>query len=302
VFAVQFDRFGAPAVLGVGEAPEPHAQPGSVRIRVEAAGVSPVDLSLRAGTSPSSARLPLPHITGVDAAGVIDEIGDGVTGWAIGDEVFGSVDVARLGGAAAEFAVLRLWARRPATMTWAEAGAGGTSIETATRALDSLAAPPGATLLVDGAAGGVGSVMVQLAIARGLRLIGAARPENRDFVAALGAEPVDAGALASLTGVDAVLDAAGAGRLAELVALAGSPDRVVTIADFGAAAHDVHLSLGELGGQPGGRHGLAEAAALSEAGRFRVPVQQSFPFADAATAHEAAQTRPRRGRIALTVR
>ena len=120
------------------------------------------DLALRAGTSPSREKLALPHIPGIDAAGVIDEVGQGIDGFAAGDQVFGSVDVAGLGGASAQFAVLAFWARKPDSMSLAEAGAAGTSIETATRALDALGVTAGATLLVDGAAGGVGSVAVQL--------------------------------------------------------------------------------------------------------------------------------------------
>ncbi|WP_433048725.1 alcohol dehydrogenase catalytic domain-containing protein [Dactylosporangium sp. CS-033363] len=153
--AVQFARFGPPDVLQLASAPDPHPGPGEVRIRVRAAGVSPVDVNLRAGRSPAAARIALPHIPGVDAAGVIDELGPGVTGWALGDEVFGIVPLAALGGATASLAVLRHWARRPPAMPWAEAGAAGTSLETATRALDRLGVAPGMRLLVTGASGGV---------------------------------------------------------------------------------------------------------------------------------------------------
>jgi NADPH:quinone reductase-like Zn-dependent oxidoreductase len=182
MFAVQFDRFGPPELLSVGPFPEPHASRGEVRVRVRAAGVSPVDVALRAGRSPSAGQVALPHIPGVDAAGVIDEVGAGVTGVAVGDEVFGVVDVSRLGGASAEFAILRFWAARSASMWWEQAGAGGTSIETATRVLDLLDAHEGTTLLIDGAAGGVGSVAVQLAIARGARVIGTGSPDNQTFI------------------------------------------------------------------------------------------------------------------------
>ncbi len=129
MFATRFERFGPPEVLSVGELPEPHADPGQVRIRVRAAGVSPVDLAIRAGQSRSP--ITLPHIPGVDAAGVVDEAGPGAS---VGDEVFGAVDVARLGGATAEFAVLAFWAPKPPSMPWEQAGAAGTGVETATRA------------------------------------------------------------------------------------------------------------------------------------------------------------------------
>ncbi|MFC4532847.1 NADP-dependent oxidoreductase [Sphaerisporangium dianthi] len=307
MFAVQFDRFGPPEVLSVGPFPEPHAGPGEVRVRVEAAGISPVDLALRAGGSPSSEKIALPHIPGVDAAGVVDEVGPGVTGVAVGDEVFGAVDVARLGGASAEFAVLAFWTAKPSSMSWEEAGAGGTSIETATRALDLLGVREGTTLLIDGAAGGVGGVAVQLAIARGARVIGTGGPESQDFISRLAAIPVPYGpglperVRALHDGrVGLALDVAGAGSLPELIAITGSAASVVTIADFTGPGLGVRLSLGDFGGEPNGRHGLAVAAALSEEGRFRLPLREVFPMAEAARAHALAARGPRQGKIALT--
>ena len=307
VFAVQFERFGPPDVLTFGPLPESHAGPAEIRVRVEAAGIAPVDLALRAGRSPSRDRIALPHVPGVDAAGVIDEVGADVTGFAVGDEVFGAVDVARLGGASAEFAVLRFWAAKPASMPWTQAGAAATSIETATRALDRLGVDAGSTLLIDGAAGGVGSTAVQLALARGAQVIGTASPHNQSFVAGLGATAVTYGPhLAErirATGVERVeraLDVAGAGSLPELIAITGTPDAVLTLADFTGPQHAVRLSVGELGGEPDGRHGLPLAAALFEAGHFRVPVQHAFPMAEAAQAHAAAEHGPRQGKLVLT--
>ena len=303
MFAVRFDRFGPPEVLTVGPVPAPHAGPGQVRVRVEASGVSPVDLALRAGRSPSSARLELPHVPGVDAAGTVDEVGAGVTGVAAGDEVFGAVDVARLGGAGAEFAVLSFWAARPPSLPWEQAGAAGTGVETATRALDALGVEDGMVVLVDGAAGGVGSLTVQLALARGARVIGTGRAESHPFLAGLGATPVAYGpGLPGRVGVpvDRALDVAGAGSLPELIELTGSAASVVTIADFGGPDLGVRLSLGELGGQPDGRHGLAAAAALSREGRFHVPLRAVFPLTRAAEAHALAERGPRQGKVVLT--
>jgi NADPH:quinone reductase-like Zn-dependent oxidoreductase len=189
-----------------------------------------------------------------------------------------------------------------------EAGAAGTSIETATRALDGLGVHAGTTLLVDGAAGGVGSVAVQLAIARGARVIGTARPESQAFVAALGATVVTYGPglvdrlrVLGIGQVDLALDVAGAGSLPELIAITGTAAAVLTIADFTGPKLAVRLSLGEFGGEPDGRHGLPLAAALSEEGRFRVPIQEVFSMAQAAKAHEAAARGPRQGKIALTI-
>jgi NADPH:quinone reductase-like Zn-dependent oxidoreductase len=308
MFAVQFDRFGPPEVLTVGSFPEPHAGRGEVRVRVRAAGLSPVDVALRAGRSPSSEKITLPHIPGVDAAGVVDEVGADVTDTAVGDEVFGAVDGARLGGASAEFAVLKFWAAKPASMSWAEAGASGTSVETATRVLGLLDVHEGTTLLIDGASGGVGSVAVQLAIARGARVIGTGSPANQTFIAQLGAVPTTYGpglperVRALHDGpVDLALDVAGAGSLPELITITGRAASVVTIADFAAPQLGVRLSLGDLGGEPSGHHGLAAAAALFEKGRFRLPLQEVFPMAQATRAHAFAAQGPRQGKIALTV-
>lgn len=306
MFAVQFDRFGPPEVLTVGEFPEPHAGADEVRIRVRTAGLSPVDLAIRSGTSPSASRLALPHIPGVDAAGIVDEVGQGVEGTAIGDEVFGAVDVARLGGASAELAVLAFWAARPESLSWEEAGAAGTSVETATRVLDLLGVKERATLLIDGAAGGVGSVAVQLAVARGARVIGTGNPENQDFVASLGALPTTYGRglperIRGLGPVDLALHVGGTDALPELIEITGSAARVVTISDFGGPQLGVRVSMGDLAGQAHGRNGLAAAATLSEAGRFRVPLRQVFPFSHAAQAHALAERRPRWGKIALSV-
>jgi len=295
VFATRFERFGPPEVLSVGELPEPHAGPGEVRIRVRTAGVSPVDLAIRAGKSRSP--IALPHIPGVDAAGVVDEAGPGAE---VGDEVFGAVDVARLGGATAEFAVLAFWTPKPPSMPWEQAGAAASGIETAARALDLLDVRDGTTLLVDGASGGVGSLVVGLALARGARVLGTGG--DLEFVESLGAIPVPYGpGLPARVAdrVDAALDVAGQGSLPELVELTGEPSSVVTLADFSGPSHGVRVSTGALGGEPDGRHGLAVAARLFEEGRFRVPVEAVFT--DAAAAHAAAERGPRRGKLVVRV-
>ncbi|MEU7590518.1 NADP-dependent oxidoreductase [Micromonospora sp. NPDC049230] len=308
MFAVQYDRFGGPEVLHLGATDAPHPRAGQIRIRLQAAGVSPADVSLRSGRTPMSAQLPLPHIPGVDAAGIVDEIGDDVDDVTVGDHVFGVVELTRLGGASAQFAVLQLWTHKPITMPWAQAGAAGTSIETATRALDLLDLRPGLTLLVDGAAGGVGSIAIQLAAARGINVIGTARAANHDLLRQLGATPLTYGPdltnrldALGVTRVDRALDVAGAGSLPELLHLTGDPTAVVTLADFTAPTHGVRLSMGQLAGEPDGRHGLPAAAELFTEGRFRVPIDAAFPLEKAADAHQAAERGSRRGKIVLTV-
>ncbi|WP_461034051.1 zinc-binding dehydrogenase, partial [Streptomyces mayteni] len=183
--------------------------------------------------------------------------------------------------------------------------------------LDRLGAGAGAgqTVLVRGAAGGVGTVAVQLAAARGATVLGTASERNHDLLRSLGATPTTYGeglaervAALAPAGVDAVLDCAG-GALPELIGIAGDTARVVTVADLGAAAHGVHLSHGapvkEMDGEAVGEadplavHGLRAAVALAAEGRLRVPVAAVFPLAEAAAAHELSESRHARGKIVL---
>lgn len=312
--AIQFTQYGPPEVVQVVEVPDPHAGPGEVRIRVRASGLSAGEASIRSGVWRDLVPVAFPYRPGLDAAGVVDEVGPGVTGVAVGDEVFGMASMATR-GANAELAVLAAWAPKPAAWSWAEAGGAAGAAETGARVLDRLKVGPGDTVLVQGAAGGTGAVAVQLAIARGATVIGTASERNHEFLRSLGARPTTYGpgladrvrALAP-DGVDAVFDCAG-GALADLVAIAGSPDRVVTIADFDAAAHGVHMSHGSPpdgsgkalgpGADPLALHGLAIAVALADQGRLRVPVAAQFPLAEAAAAHELSDTRHARGKIVL---
>jgi len=308
--ALQFHEYGPASVLTVDDIPEPHAGPGTIRIAVRVAGVTPADWYLRSGRLRERIDLPLPHVLGVDAAGVVDEVGEGVTDVAVGDPAFGVIDIRALGGAAAEYAVLVAWAPKPESLSWEQAGGAAANIETATRTLGRLGVEKGSTLLIEGAAGGVGTLAVQLAVARGATVIGTARESNHEFLAGLGALPVTYGAglaerVAALApgGVDAVLDCAGKGSLPDLVKIAGSPDRVVTIADF--RAHEYGVPMSRTGG-PGTLDtprydGLATAAALADEGRFTVPVHAAFPLTEAAAAHNLSETGHPRGKIVLTI-
>src|SRR5947209_5442580 len=180
------------------------------------------------------------HATaGERAAGVVDELGEGVTKVAAGDRVFG---FAVGPTAAAELALLADYAPIPPSLDFAHAAALPVAIETATRCLDLLGVGDDTVLLVNGAAGAVGSSAVQLARARGARVIGTASPGNHEYLRSLGAEPTTYGeglvervrAIAP-NGVDAALDAAGGGALPALVELAGGAEHVVTIADYAGA-------------------------------------------------------------------
>jgi NADPH:quinone reductase-like Zn-dependent oxidoreductase len=297
--AVRFSEYGGPEVLHVDDVEEPHAGPGQIRVAVKAAGVNPIDWKIRDGMMAAGTPLEAPRIIGSDASGVVDEVGDGVTDVALGDAVFGGAT----GGATAEFAVLDHYAVKPATLGWAEAAGMPVPVETAARGLDLLGLGADQTLLLNGAAGGVGIAVVQLARARGARVIGTAGPANHDFLRELGAEPttygdglVDRVRELAPTGVDLAYDAAGHGALPALIELTGSPDNVITIADFSAPQLGVRVTTG--GGERAW-YALGQAAELHEQGRFTMPVAQTFPFEAAGEAHNLSADGHVRGKLVL---
>jgi len=303
VKAARFSRFGGPEVLEIVDLPDPHPGPGQVRIAVRAAGVNPSDWKKREGLMDPE----LPQTMGYEAAGVVDELGEGVADVAVGDRVFG---LSAEGAAQAELTVLSFYAPIPPSLTFAGAAALPAAVETATRALDQLGVGArvgrGSTLLINGASGSVGSAAVQLALARGVRVIGTASPANHDYLRSLRAEPVAygeglAGRVRALApdGVDAALDVAGSGVLPELIELADGSEYVVTIADFrGAQEHGVRFSRGDAGRAV---HALAEIGELIESGRFSLPVAQTFPLAEIAQAHRAGEDGQVRGKLVLVI-
>jgi NADPH:quinone reductase-like Zn-dependent oxidoreductase len=299
--AVTYTDYGDPEVLHVGEADEPHPGTGQIRIAVRAAGVNPIDWKARSGVTRQVMPVSFPAIDGREAAGVVDEVGTDVTDVAAGDEVFGF----SVGGAAAEYAVLDAYAAKPASMSWEEAAALPVAAETSVRVFTVLGGlGEGQTILINGAAGGVGSAAVQLARARGARVIGTASEGNHEFLRSLGAEPTTYGpglvervrALAP-DGIDLAFDTAGQGAAPDLITLTGDPARVATIADFGAAALGVKVTGG---GDFRATEALGEAAALYDAGRLQVPIAATYPFAQAAEAHRSSEQGHVRGKLVLT--
>jgi NADPH:quinone reductase-like Zn-dependent oxidoreductase len=300
--AARFSQFGGPEVLEIVDLPDPHPGPGQIRVAVHAAGINPSDWKARKGELGGQ----LPQTTGRDVAGVADEIGEGVTDVAVGDRVFG-FSGGSVGAGAAELALLSDYAPIPPSLDFAEAAALPVVLETATRALDALGAGAGKTLLINGASGGIGSVAVQLAVARGARVIGIASPGNHDYLRSLGAEAVGYGAglagrvrAAAPGGADLALDVAGSGVLPELIELTGGPQHVVTVADFaGAQEYGVRFSRGEDGRA---LHAIAEIGDLIESGRFSLPVVQTFPLGEIAAAHRVSEDGHVRGKLVLLVR
>lgn len=297
--AAQFNTYGGPEVLEIAEATEPHAGPGQVRVVVHAASINPMDWKIRAGYLKDMMPTQFPAIPGLDAAGVVDEVGDGVEGVSVGDAVFG------LGRASdAELAVLDVFAAKPESLDWATAAALGVAGETAARVFTMLGLASGQTVLVDGGAGGVGAVAVQIAVARGAKVVATASERNQEFLTGLGATAVvygdgmtDRVRAAAPEGLDAVFDVAGATPLAELVALVDDPAQVVSIANF---------DTGETGARAtGGGEGdpvaaLKEVAELATSGKLAVQVR-TFGLADIAQAHELSQQGHVRGKLVLVI-
>ena len=295
--ALTFHEYGDPEVLVVDDVAEPHAGPGEIRIRVAAASVNPIDWKIRAGYLSGGAALAAPQQLGFDAAGVVDEVGEGVEDVAVGDDVFG------LGSnTQAEYAVLRIWTKKPSSVDWAVAAGAGAVVETAARALGLLGVGAGSTVLIDGGAGGVGSAATQIAIARGASVIATAGQDNQDYLREIGATPLLYGdgmpVRARLVGehIDAVLDVAGKTAIPELTSLVTDPTQVVTIANFDVGESGARLTTGYEDGDP--RAALEEGARLLAQSALVIKVQ-TFPLDRAAEAHRISQAGHLRGKIVL---
>ena len=296
--ALQFRAYGGPEVLEWAEAPDPHAGPGQIRIAVRAASVNAIDRKVLTGMRSGGKPMVGTGYLGYDAAGVVDEVGEGVTGVAVGDDVFGNGRHTQ-----AEYAVLDSWAAKPPPIDWAVAAAAGVSGETAERGLRLLDVKAGDTLFVDGGAGGVGAVAVQVAVARGARVIASASEGNQDYLREIGAIPVRYGdgvanrvRNAAGGSIDAVFDVVGQTPVGELVSLVSNPAKVVTIANFAAAEAGVRVTGG--GADSRAPEALDEVADLLVQNKIVIKVQ-TFPFERAAEAYRISLTGHLRGKLVL---
>ncbi|MFE6714461.1 NADP-dependent oxidoreductase [Streptomyces sp. NPDC057695] len=306
--AISYRRFGGPEVLEYGELPDPKIGPDAVLVRVRAAAVNPVDWKCQAGYLDGMMDAVFPVVPGWDVAGVVVRPGVSVTEFAEGDEVMGYVREDFLSrGTFAEYvaAPVRTLARKPRSVGFEEAAALPLAGLTAYQALRGpLAVGPGDTVLVHAAAGGVGSMGVQIARRLGCRVIGAARETGLERVAGLGAEPVvyDEATFAEQIralapeGVDAVLDTLGGPFLRISAGLLAAGGRLASIADAEV------LSLG-------GRYfwvrpdpvDLAALADLVDDGALTVRVARTFPLEQAADAQRANAAGGLNGKVVVTV-
>jgi len=296
--ALQFKTYGGPEVLEWAEAPDPHPGPGQIRIAVRAASVNPIDWKLFSGMMAGGEPMAGTGYLGYDAAGVVDEVGEGVTGVSVGDEVFG-----RGRDTQAEYAVLDAWTAKAPSVDWAVAAAAGVAGETAERGLRLLEVNAGDTLFVDGGAGGVGAATVQMAVARGAKVIASASEANHDYLRELGATPVLYGegvaerVRAAAGGpVDAVFDVAGKTPVEELISLAPQPSQMVSIANFTAAQAGARVTGGGDDSRP--MEALAEVGELLAENKLVIKVQ-TFPFDRAAEAYRISQSGHVRGKLVL---
>jgi NADPH:quinone reductase-like Zn-dependent oxidoreductase len=300
--AVQFSEYGSPEVLHVVDVEEPHAGPGEVRIAVRAAGVNPSDWKRLAGQYQDFEEVTFPSGLGVEASGVVDEVGTGASNVSVGDAVFGCGEHAN---AMAQYAVLTNWAHKPDNLSFEVTGGLPVIVDTATRALDEVGVKSGETLLVSGAAGGIGSAVVQLARLRGIAVIGTASAQNHDYLRELGATPTTYGPglaervrqLAPL-GVDAALDLAGSGIIPELIEIVGDPSHVLSVADFSAPQYGARFSHGP---SKDLERVLVDVARLCSEGHFRLHVGRTFSLEQTREAQAVSAKGHVTGKLIITV-
>jgi NADPH2:quinone reductase len=298
--AYGFTTVGGPgneAFLDVG-VPVPGA--GELLVRVRAAGVNPGDWKLREG----SYGVAGPAVLGREVAGTVEQVGPGVDGFAVGDEVFGGCPGMVGGWAELALVTASFAAHRPDGVSPEDAAVLPVAAGTAYDALSDLALPAGATLLVNGAGGGVGIAAVQLARARRLVVVGTASPPKHDLIASYGATPVAYGPgvaerirAAAPAGVDAVFDLVGGEALRTVAELAADSSRVRSVADKALAK--------ELGGGEVVRDRstavLSELARLVAAGRLDPHVTDVRPFDDAGPALRIVERGHAKGKVALSL-
>jgi NADPH:quinone reductase-like Zn-dependent oxidoreductase len=301
--AVRFDEYGGIDVLRVVEVERPVPGPGQVLVEVKAAAINPGEASIRAGVFADRWPATFPSGQGSDLAGVVAQVGAGVERVAVGDEVIGFTDNR---ASHAEFVVVEQQdvTFRPSGVPWEAAGSLYVAGTTAYAAVRAVSLQPGDTLVISGAAGGVGSLAVQLAKHAGVRVIGLASTPNHEWLAGYGAIPVSYGPgveqrIRETAGgpVDAFIDTFGSGYVELALELGVRPDRIDTIADYPASQrYGVKF---EGNAAAGNAEVLAELAGLVDKGDLEIPIARVYPLAEVQQAYRELERRHTRGKIVL---
>jgi NADPH:quinone reductase-like Zn-dependent oxidoreductase len=301
--AVRFDEYGGVDVLRVVEVDDPAPGPGQLLIRVKAAGINPGESKIRDGSLHERWPATFPSGQGSDLAGVVEGVGAGVDGFKAGDEVIGFTDNR---ASQAELVVIDAEnaTRRPAGVPWEVAGALFVVGATAYAAVGAVGLSDRDTVVVSGAAGGVGSLTVQLARRTGATVIGLASEHNHGWLRGHGVVPLTYGdgvadriRDAASNGVDAFIDTIGGGYVELALELGVAPDRIDTIADFAAVAKYGVKAEGNAAGASA--QTLAELAALVEQGDLEVPIAATYPLEQVRDAYADLERNHTHGKIVL---
>jgi NADPH:quinone reductase-like Zn-dependent oxidoreductase len=301
--AVRLDKYGGLEVLQVVEVQRPTPGPGKVLVRVKAAGINPGEASIRKGLFAERWPWKFPSGQGSDLAGVVEEVGPGVSNVAVGDEVIGFTNER---ASQAEFVVVESGnlVPRPKNVSWEQAGSLFVAGTTAYAAVRSVALSPGDTVVVSGAAGGVGSIAVQLARNAGAKVIGLAGDANHKWLSDHGVIPVNYGdgvedriRTASGGEVDAFIDTFGGGYVELALKLGVAKNRIDTIIDFAAAAKYGVKTEGNF--EAANADVLAQLTGLMAAGRLEIPIAKVYPLAQVRDAYQELEQRHTRGKIVL---
>jgi NADPH:quinone reductase-like Zn-dependent oxidoreductase len=303
--AVRFEHYGGIDVLDVVEVPRPDAGPGRVLVDVVAAAINPGEAAIRKGLLHDRWPATFPSGQGSDLAGVVAEVGTGVDGVAAGDEVIGWSDE-RASQAEAVSLPADQVVPKPSNVPWEAAGSLYVAGTTAWATVRSVELRPGEIVAISGAAGGVGSIAIQLARRLGATVVGIAGAENSDWLQSMGAVPVVYGEgladrlrTAASAGIDAFIDCFGSGYVDLAIDELGvAPGRVDTIIDWEAGArHGSHVdgmsSVSDVGSV------VHELASLIEQGELSVPIAATFALADVRQAYHSLEQRHTRGKIVL---
>jgi NADPH:quinone reductase-like Zn-dependent oxidoreductase len=304
VKAVRYDEFGEIDVLRVEEVERPVPGDGQVLVRVRAAGINPSEAVIRMGAVAELFPSTFPSGQGSDLAGVIEEVGAGVGGFSPDDEVIGFTDKR---ASQAELVLVEAGdlTRKPEKVSWEVAGGLFVAGATASGAVHAVEPEEGETVVISGAAGGVGSLAVQLTRRNGATVIGLASESNHEWLKSHGVIPVAYGdgvadriRAAAPSGVDAFIDTYGTGYVELALALGVAAGRIDTIVDFAAAAkHGVKTDGGTAAG-PGAKV-LAELADLIASGHLEVPIANVYPLAQVREAYTELERRHTHGKIVL---